>query len=187
MGRLSVFNQVTVDGYFADADGDMSWAKASRDAEFDAFVARNASGGGRLLFGRVTYEMMASYWPTSYAAHDFPVVAARMNAMPKVVFSRTLQRADWAGTRLVAGDLVGEVARLKAEPDDLAVLGSGSLVVQLAEAGLIDEYQIVVFPLVLGSGRTMFDGMKRRLALETIDVRRFGNGCLFVRYRPVPA
>ncbi|MBN8999020.1 MAG: dihydrofolate reductase [Rhizobiales bacterium] len=185
MGRLSVFNQVTVDGYFADAGGDMSWAKASRDAEFDAFVAGNASGGGTLLFGRVTYEMMAAYWPTPFAAADFPVVAARMNAMPKVVFSRTLARADWNGTRLVADDLVGEVRRLKAGPDDIAVLGSGSLVVQLAEAGLVDAFEIVVFPLVLGSGRTMFDGLNRRIHFRTTEVRRFRNGCILQRYEPV--
>lgn len=185
MGRLSVFNQVTLDGYFADSHGDMSWAKAARDAEFESFVEGNASGGGSLLFGRVTYEMMASYWPTAFAARDHPVVAARMNALPKIVVSRTLASADWSGTRLVKQDLVGAVRALKQGGEDIAVLGSGSLVVQLSEAGLVDEFQIVVFPLVLGSGRSMFDGLERRLHLKTVDVRRFQNGCVFLRYQPV--
>lgn len=187
MGKLSVFNQVTLDGYFADRYGDMSWAKAASDAEFEAFAAGNASGGGRLLFGRITYEMMAAYWPSEFAARAHPAIAAGMNAMPKTVFSRTLPRAEWSGTTLVRGDLPATVRTLKQEEPDIAVLGSGSLVMQLAEAGLIDEFQTIVFPLVLGSGRTMFDGLASRLQLETLEVRRFGNGCVYLRHRPAAA
>ena len=187
MARLSVYSQVTLDGCFCDRSGDMSWAKAATDAEFEAFVEGNASGGDMLLFGRVTYEMMAGYWPTEAAARQHPMVAARMNAMPKIVFSRTLPQPGWDGTRLVRNDLAGTVRALKAGETDMAVLGSGSLVVQLAEAGLIDEFQIVVFPLVLGDGRTVFDGLKRRLHLKTAEVRRFGNGCVFLRYQPEAA
>jgi dihydrofolate reductase len=107
MPRLIVFNSVTLDGYFTDKDGDMSWAHRQSDPEWDEFVEGNASGGGVLVFGRVTYEMMKSFWPTPAALQHFPVVAERMNSLPKVVFSRTLGQADWNNTKLVKDDLAG--------------------------------------------------------------------------------
>lgn len=94
MRRLIVFNHVTLDGYFADANNAMSWAKPGNDdPEYAAFVRENASGGGELLFGRITYAMMASYWPTPIADQHAPEVARGMNTMAKVVFSRTLQKS----------------------------------------------------------------------------------------------
>jgi dihydrofolate reductase len=187
MPRLVVFNQVTLDGYFAGANGDISWAhKDSRDAEWNEFVAGNASGGGRLLFGRVTYDLMAGYWPTPLAARNDPVVAEGMNRMPKVVFSRTLDKASWSNTKLVKGDLAQEVRKLKREPgEDIAILGSGSIVSQLTQERLIDEYQIVVNPVVLGEGRTMFDGIKDRLTLKHTRTRSFGNGNVLLSYEPM--
>jgi dihydrofolate reductase len=186
MRKLGAFIQTTLDGYFAGPAGDISWAHAgSQDAEFQAFVAENAKGGGQLLFGRVTYEMMASYWPTSLAAQNDPIVAERMNKMPKVVFSRTLDKAAWSGTQLLKGDLATEVRKLKQEPGPhLAILGSGSIISQLAEAGLIDEYQFVVNPVILGQGRTPLAGIKRNLALKLTRWRTFGNGKVFLCYEP---
>src|SRR5713226_8054982 len=100
MRKLIVFNHVTLDGYFVDRNGDMSWAHwVSQDAEWNAFVADNAKGGGVLLFGRITYELMTSYWPTPLAARNDPVVAERMNNLQKVVFSRTLDKASWSNTK----------------------------------------------------------------------------------------
>ncbi len=110
MRRLIVFNNISLDGYFVDRNGDMSWAH-QQDAEWSAFAAENAEGGGTLVFGRITYEMMAGFWPTPAASQAFPVVAERMNNLPKVVFSRTLERASWNNTKLVKGDLAAEVAR----------------------------------------------------------------------------
>jgi len=101
MRRLIVFNQVTVDGYFTDAKGDMSWAHKN-DSEWNAFVDENASGGGELLFGRITYELMVSHWPTPDAQKNDPVVAERMNNLPKVVFSRTLDKVSWNNTLRVS-------------------------------------------------------------------------------------
>src|SRR5690349_15098515 len=96
MRKLIVFNHVSLDGYFVDRNSDMSWAKADhQDPEWDAFVAGNASGGGVLVFGRITYEMMASFWPTPFAIENMPTIAKGMNNLPKVVFSRTLDRASW--------------------------------------------------------------------------------------------
>jgi dihydrofolate reductase len=186
MPRLSVFNTVTVDGYFTDRNGDIGWAhQEDDDAEFQEFVAGNASGGGVLVFGRKTYEMMASFWPTPAAAEQFPVVARQMNSRPKVVFSKTLDEAPWNNTRLVKGDLVAEVRRMKDESgEDMAILGSGSIVSQLAQAGLIDEYQVLVAPVVLGEGRTMFDGLQGKLPLKLTKSRVFRNGRVLLVYEP---
>jgi dihydrofolate reductase len=187
MRRLVVFNNVTLDGYFAGPNGDFSWTHSGNDdAEFNAFVADNASGGGQLLFGRITYELMASYWPTPAAIKNDPIVAVGINSMPKVVFSRTLDKASWSNTQLVKGDLASEVRRLKTESGPgMAILGSGSIVSQLAQAGLIDEYQIVVNPVVLGQGRTMFDGIKEQLNLKLTKTRNFSNGKTFLCYEPL--
>lgn len=186
MRKLSVFNNVTVDGYFTGMDGDFSWAHAgSPDPEFDAFVASNAQGSGELLFGRVTYQMMAGFWPTPAAAEMSPVVAAGMNSMPKVVFSRTLQRAEWNNTRVIGDELAEAVRKLKRESGpDLVILGSGSIVAQLAQEGLIDEYQLVVNPVVLGGGRTMFEGITSARSLSLRSSRSFPSGRLFNCYEP---
>jgi dihydrofolate reductase len=186
MRRLTVFNSVSLDGYFSDADGDMSWAhRPGKDAEWSAFVAANAKGGGQLLFGRVTYDLMASYWPSPMAAKNDPVVAERMNTMQKGVFSRKMKTASWGNTTVMRGDAPDEVRRLKKKKGpDMVILGSGSVVAQLARENLVDEYQIVVIPVVLGSGRSMFAGVPARPALELIECRAFGNGNVLLRYRP---
>src|SRR4051812_10396163 len=134
MARLSVFNQVSLDGFFSDADGDMGWAH-KHDKEWSSFVQENASGGGMLLFGRKTYELMASFWPTPMAMKSAPVVAERMNGLPKIVFSRTLGRPSWSNTRVVKGDIAAAVRKLKkGKGPDMAIMGSGTIVSQLAQA-----------------------------------------------------
>jgi dihydrofolate reductase len=184
MSKLIVFNQVSLDGYFVDADGDMSWAH-KHDPEWNAFTAENATGGGVLVFGRVTYQMMAGFWPTPAARDLNPVVADRMNDLPKVVFSRTLAQASWKNTQLIKGDLPAEVHKLKQQPGpNLVVMGSGSIVAQLTSAGLVDEYQVVLNPVVLGRGRTMFDGVKKQVALRLISTRPFKNGNVVLSYQP---
>jgi dihydrofolate reductase len=186
MQKLIVFNHVSLDGYFVDKNNEMSWAKADHDdQEWNAFVSENASGGGTLVFGRVTYDMMANFWPTPFAIEQMPVVAAGMNNMPKVVFSKTMDHAVWNNTRLVKGEIASAIRELKkAEGKGLAILGSGSIVSQLAQEGLIDEYQVVLNPIILGQGRTMFDGVKDKLSLKLTRTRSFGNGNVFICYEP---
>lgn len=186
MRKLIVFNHVTLDGYFVDRNGDMSWANAHQDdEEWNAFVSGNASGGGELLLGRVTYELMASFWPTPMAMELMPAVAEGMNRMRKVVFSRTLDDVSWSNTKLVKGDPAEEVRKMKAEPGDgMTILGSGSIVAQLAQESLIDEYQIVLNPIALGSGRSLFDGISKKLALKLANTRAFGNGNVLLTYVP---
>ncbi len=186
MRKLIVFNHVTLDGYFVSASGDFRWAqKGNDDPEYAGFVAENASGGGELLFGRVTYDLMASYWPTPIADQHHPDVAKGMNSMRKAVFSRTLDQASWNNTRLVKGDLVSEVRNMKNEEGPgMAIMGSGTIVAQLAPAGLIDEYQMMVDPVALGKGRTMFEGIQEMLSLKLTRTRTFTNGKVFLCFEP---
>ncbi len=185
MQRVVVFENLSLDGYYVDSLGEMSWAKDDNDEEFNAYSSDNAKGGGTLLFGRVTYELMASFWPTPQARQFLPVVAERMNNGPKIVFSRTLGEATWNNTTLVKGDPVAEVRRLKNETGNgIVILGSGSIVAQLAPHGLIDFYQFVLNPIALGGGRTLFDGLKDRLNLKLTSSRIFRNGKVVLSYEP---
>src|ERR1041385_3376947 len=173
MPKLIGFNLVTLDGYFTGENGDLGWAhtRTEGDKEWSEFIGENAKSGGLLVFGRVTYEMMAGYWPTPQAMQNEPVVARHINAAPKVVFSRTLDQATWGNTRIVKGDPTTEMRRLKEAPGpDLVIMGSGTLVAPLAEANLIDEYQLVLVPVALGKGRTLFAGVKRVLKLRNVLV-----------------
>lgn len=184
MPKLAVFNTVSLDGYYTDANNDMSWAHR-QDPEWNAFVASNARGDSRLVFGRVTYDMMASFWPTPMALERAPGVAARMNSLPKVVFSTTMDRAAWNNTQLVKSDIVAEMRRMKNEPGpDMVILGSGTIVSQFTQARLIDEYQIVVSPIVLGSGKSMFAGVTERLAMRRTKTMSFENGNVVLCYEP---
>jgi dihydrofolate reductase len=187
MQRLIVFNSISLDGFFVDASNDMNFAhNLSPDKEWDAFVEGNASGGGTLLFGRITYELMVKFWPTPLAAQQMPVVAERMNSHSKVVFSRTLDKASWSNTKLVKGDLISEVRKMKNGPGEgMAILGSGSVVSQLTPHRLIDEYQIVIVPVVLGKGRTLFESVEEKVSLKLTKTRTFTNGNVFLCYEPV--
>ena len=184
MPRLNMFNNISLDGYFTDADNDMSWAHAGGDdAEFREFTSANAKGASGLIFGRVTHDMMASFWPTPMAAERMPEVAAGMNRAAKYVFSRNLKKSDWANTAVLNGDPVAEIAKLKrGDGPGLTILGSGSIVTQLAAAGLIDDYQLIVCPVILGSGRTLFEGISNRPSLKLANSHAFRNGKVFLHY-----
>ena len=184
MRKLQVFNTISADGFFTDDSGDMSWAHR-HDEEWSAFSSGNAAGSGELLFGRVTYDMMAAFWPTAQAAQMLPQVAAGMNAMRKHVVSRTLREPRWQNTTVLNGDLAAEVQVLKARPGpDIVILGSGSVVSQLTAAGLIDGYQLVLSPTILGKGRTLFQTLERRMSLRLTNTRSFKNGNVVLWYEP---
>ena len=183
MRKILVFNLVTLDGYFAGSDGDISWHNI--DHEFNEYTIEKVNAGNTLLFGRVTYELMAGYWTTPKAIKNDPIVAERMNNLPKIVFSRTLNRAEWNNTRLVKADMLSVLRKMKQESGrDMAILGSGSIVSQLAPHGLIDEFQIMVNPVVLGKGKTMFQGIHDKLTLKLKKSRTFGNGNVLLHYEP---
>lgn len=184
MRKLSVFNAISIDGYFADPGGDMSWAH-KQDPEWSSWTDENASGGSVLMFGRVTYDLMTSYWPTPMAAKNNPIVARRMNEMPKIVVSNSIDKPAWNNTTLVKGDLPAAVRGLKQKAgDDICILGSGSIIAQLAPERLIDSYQLVISPIILGKGRTLFQGVRERLNLKLTGTRTFANGNTVLMYEP---
>ncbi len=185
MRKLLAFNNITLDGYFSGAGGDLSWAhtRRSEDPKWNAFVAGNAQGGGQVILGRITYEMMAKYWPTEEAVQNNADVANGINSTSKVVISKTLDRAAWHNTVIVRSDLPGAIRELKQrQGPGMVILGSGSIVAQLTEEGLIDEYQFVVNPVVIGMGRTMFEGVTKRVELTRTAVRTFNNGNVLMTY-----
>ena len=178
--KLVVFENLSLDGYFQDASGDMSWAHVD-DEEWRSFTEANAEGGGMMLFGRKTYEMMKSFWPTPTAKQVMPKVADRMNSAEKVVFSRSLKHADWQNTR-IERDAIAATQKLRDSAAPHAVLmGSGEIVAQLVGAGLVDELMLAIHPLVLGRGRTLFANAERS-SFDHISTRTFKNGRVVVRY-----
>ena len=184
MRKLHVYDTISLDGYFTDAANDMSWAHR-RDPEWSQYVAGNASGDGALLFGRVTYDQMAAFWPTPQAAQMMPEVAAGMNRMPKYVVSRTMEKPGWQNTTLVKGDLATEIGKLKAQDGpDLTILGSGNLISQLTELRLIDSYQLVLSPTILGKGRTLFQTVGERRTMTLTKSKTFSNGNVVLWYEP---
>jgi dihydrofolate reductase len=187
MAILSSFMSVSINGYYTDENSSMDWAHrrdAKPDPEFQEFTAGNAQGGGRLLFGRTTYDMMASFWPTPAAAKAMPEVAEGMNRMPKYVVSNSLKKPDWQNTTIIKGDVAAEVAKLKKEGPNITILGSGNVVQQLADAGLVDELSVVFVPISLKGGKSYLAGTKGQRAWKVAESRAFKNGNLFVRYQP---
>jgi len=184
MRKLFVFNLVTLDGYFEGPNRDISWHNV--DAEFNEYAVAMLNSADTLLFGRVTYDLMAGYWPTADAIKNDPIVAEKMNSLPKIVFSRTLEKAAWQNTRLVKDNIEEEVKKMKTQPGkDMALLGSGVILSEFAQSGLIDEYRIMVNPVVLGSGNPLFKGIRDRLKLKLLTTRTFKSGNVLLYYQPV--
>lgn len=183
MRKLTVFNFITANGFYKAMDDDISWHRHGQ--EEGEFAASGAQSQSVLLFGRKTYEMMASFWPTSAAQQQAPQVADGMNKSEKIVFSKTLKLAKWVNSTIVKDDLITFVEKLKKSAgQNLTILGSGSIVTQLAGANLVDEYQLMVDPVVLGSGTSLFSGLTRKLDLKLSDSRIFKSGVVLLTYVP---
>ncbi|WPU94237.1 dihydrofolate reductase family protein [Mucilaginibacter sabulilitoris] len=189
MRKLTAFNFITLNGYYKGANGDISWHvhnAHNQDTEESNLAEKGANSGNILLFGRVTYQMMASYWPTRQAIASSPVVAEGMNKADKIVFSKTLQKADWNNTILINGNLVEEVRKLKQQQgNNITILGSGSVITQLAEAGLIDEYQFMVDPVAIGRGTPIFHNINHPLNLKLTQAKTFKSGAVVLSYQAV--
>ncbi len=183
MRRILAFLVTTVDGYYEGPNQELDWPVV--DEELNEFGLEQLDEVDTLLFGRVTYEGMASYWPTPAAEQDDPRVAAKMNGLPKVVVSRTLDKAEWANTRLVKDDVAEELTKLKRQPGkDIAVFGSSDLTVSLLRMGLVDELRIMVHPVVLGGGKSLFRTATERIGLKLVKTRPFRSGSVMLFYRP---
>ena len=183
MRKLLVFNLMTLDGYFEGPNRDISWHNV--DAEFNEYAIDMLNSVDTLIFGRVTYELMAGYWPTPDAIKNDPIVAGKMNALPKIVFSRTLNKVEWNNTRLLKDVVPKEIEAMKqASGKDMMILGSGSIMSELANRGLIDGYGIMVNPIILGEGTPLFKGIKDRIKLKLVKARTFRNGNVLLYYQP---
>ena len=183
MRNVLFFMLVSLDGFFEGPNGDISWHQV--DEEFNDFAIEQLDSVDTLLFGRVTYQGMASYWPTPTAMKNDPIITEKMNAIPKIVFSRTLDRAEWNNTRLIKANIADEISKLKQRPGkDLIIFGSSNLAASFAEMGLIDEYRIMVSPVVIGEGTPLFKGIHQQLKLKLLKTRTFGNGNVLLYYRP---
>jgi dihydrofolate reductase len=183
MRKVFLFNMTTLDGFFEGPNQDISWHNV--DEEFNEFAIDQLNEIDTLLFGRVTYQLMASYWPTEAAINDDPIVAGLMNSLPKIVISKTLDQAEWNNSRLVKENVVEEVLQLKEQPGkDIAIFGSSDLAVTLSENGLIDEYRIIFSPVFLGNGTSLLKGIKEKLNLKFLNARIFKSGNVLLYYAP---
>lgn len=184
---------ITLDGFFEGPNREIDWHNV--DEEFNVFACEQLREADVLLFGRVTYELMASYWPSSDAVANDPIIANLMNTKPKIVFSRTLSTVDWNNTRLVKENSAEVIARLKQMSGlpagapaqigkDLMIFGSADFASGLARLGLIDEYRLMVNPVVLGNGKPLFKNLSVKLNLKLLRTRVFRSGNVLLYYQP---
>jgi dihydrofolate reductase len=184
MRKLIAFNLVTLDGFFEGPNHDLSWHNV--DAEFNDFTIEQCNAGDTLVFGRVTYQLMARFWPKPDAIKNDPIVADYMNRTPKIVFSRTLEKAEWNNTRVVRDHVAEEIAKLKQQPGkDIAVFGSANLLSTLMQLDLVDEHRIMVNPVILGNGTPLFKTSKDKQNLKLVRTKTFGNGNVLLCYQPI--
>ena len=183
MRKVFLFMMVTLDGFFEGPNHEIDWHNV--DEEFNEFAIDQLNEVDALLFGRVTYLGMASYWPTPLAKENDPIIADKMNTVPKIVFSKTLEKVEWNNSRLVKENIAEEVLQLKQQQGrDLAIFGSANLMVSLLQMGLVDELRIMVNPVVLGNGKPLFTGLHDKVKLNLIKTRTFRSGNVLLYYQP---
>jgi len=186
MNKISVFNHVTADGFFAGPNGEINWFQAVHDDEWNRYAQEHADlSGNTLMFGHTTYEMMKNWWPTPAARQMDPVMAGVMNNSPKIVFSKRLKSVadepNWKNIRVFHEIDPDEIQHLKRK-ENITILGSGTIVQQLATLGLIDEYSLVLVPIFLGEGKLLFKGVDKT-NLRLVEQKTFGNGIVLLRYQ----
>jgi dihydrofolate reductase len=181
--KLISFMVVTLDGYYEGPNGEFDWPNV--DDEFYEFSIDQLNDIDILVFGRATYEVMADYWPTPAAHEESPAIAERMNTISKVVVSTKLGVADWQNTSLVNGSTAEAISELKRQPGKyLAIFGSPQLTASLLEQGLVDELRVMVHPILLGGGKSLFRTLSDRVPLELRQTRTFESGNVMLTYRP---
>lgn len=184
MRKIIVSNLASLDGFVEGANRELDWHTV--DEEFFAYARDLLASVDTLLFGRVTYQMMESFWTT--ASDEDPFITEKMNSLPKLVFSRTLKSAPWGkwnNARLITGDVGAEMTKIKQQPGrDMVIFGSAGLISSLAPLGLIDDYRVFVNPVILGRGNLLFKGIPERIKLKLLKTREFKSGMVMLSYRP---
>ncbi|MHB0876750.1 MAG: dihydrofolate reductase family protein [Anaerolineae bacterium] len=193
MKKLVVSTLLTLDGVMQapgdpqeDTEGGFKhggWARLYSDADIGRVSSEGVAATDALLLGRVTYQIFARSWP--YMPKDDPM-AKRLNSIPKYVWSKTLDKVEWNNSMLVKGDLTEEVTKLKQQPGSgvLVVTGSGQLARSLMQHDLVDEYVLMVHPLVLGTGKRLFTDGIVPLNLKLVDTKTTGSGIVVLTYQP---
>jgi dihydrofolate reductase len=196
MRKIIAFNHVSADGYFATADDALTWTVPEPALDQRA-AAASQSRAGTILFGRRTYDMFESFWPNALGdaarapdphrpgrgSTEMRAMAVWINAATKVVFSKTRTAVTWQNSRLLHAIDPAEITALKQQPgDDILVFGSGSVASQLTEHGLIDEYQFVVAPILLGAGRSLLSGIPQSLRVDLLEAKSYPSGNVMLRY-----
>ena len=182
MRKIIISEMVTLEGYFAGPDGELNWFFWNEEMEKAAIDL--ISNVDTLLFGRVTYELMASYWPSASAPAENPIIVDRMNNLPKIVFSKTLEKIEWENTKQIKEINKEGILKIKEQPGrNMVIYGSGSLVSVFMNLGLIDEYYIFVNPVVLGRGKPLFKDLNNQENLKLIETKPFSNGVVLLHYQ----
>lgn len=183
MRKLILFNLLTLDGFFEGANKELDWHNV--DNKFNEFATEQLLSADLLIFGRVTYELLAAYWPTHAASTDDPVVAELMNTLPKIVCSTTMEKAKWSNTTLIKENIAEEITKLKQQiGKNLFLLGSANLASTLRKLNLIDEYRIMINPILLGKGNPLFKSEEDKLNLKLIKTTVFNSGNVLLYYEP---
>jgi dihydrofolate reductase len=178
MRKVIVSNVASLDGFFETPDKKLDWVVV--DAEFNEYAKGLLRTVDTLLFGRATYETMVKHWPTAPREE----LADQMNNLAKVVFSKTLQKVEWNNSRLVRNNIQGEVTNLKKQPGkDMVVFGSATVASSLLHAGLVDEYRVILQPVLLGRGNSLFKDITERMQLKLVSARPFGSGVVLLSYQ----
>jgi dihydrofolate reductase len=190
MRKISVFIHVTLDGFFSGPNDEIDWFKViKKDAEWEKHTHKESQSGSTLLFGATTYKMMKGFWPTPAGIQSDPQMAKVMNESPKIVVSKTLKSVEdepnWKNVTILRGLNYDTITKLKEDGSRaITILGSGSIIQQFANMDLIDEYELVVVPIILGDGKYLFKHVKMT-EMNLIEVRSFNNGLISLRYQPV--
>lgn len=187
MRKLIVSMNVTLDGYMAGPYSELDWHFGYWTPEMAEALCEQLSRVDTILLGRVTYIAMARYWPFKAADPAFPredaAFADMMNTYPKIVFSKTLATADWNNSRLVKGSLAKEITKLKKQAGkDMILYGSGQVASAMIKLGLVDEYQLWVHPVVLGSGQPLFKKLRDKTNLVLVNAKAFSSGVVIIYY-----
>ena len=182
MRKIIVSEMISLDGFFEDKNKGTEWHTLNE--EFFGFSRELLNSVDTILFGRITYQMMAAYWPN--ATREDAVISHKMNHLNKIVFTKTLKRVGWNNSKIAKGNLKEEVLKLKKEPGkDIAILGSGTIVSELTRLGLIDEYRFAVNPLILGNGNLLFKSIPDKVSLKLLQIKELGTGVVILYYAPV--
>ncbi|MFB5198567.1 dihydrofolate reductase family protein [Neobacillus sp. KR4-4] len=185
MRKLVLFMHVSLDGYASDSNGGLDWIPY--DEELEKYAEGIVAEVGAPVYGRTTYRMMESYWPTvldtpNASRHDLEH-AKWLQDVKKIVISGTMDKVDWNNTMLIKDNIVEEIKVLKEQPGkDLVIFGSPGAAKTLLEFGLIDEFLLTICPIVLGGGKSVFDGGSEKIRLKLLSSRTLNSGIIATRY-----